>query len=259
MDVVIETKALTKTYQMGQTEVHALRGLDLKIERGEFVAIMGQSGSGKSTLMNLIGCLDEPTSGEYRLDGKLVSGLSKHESAAVRNKKIGFVFQGFNLLPRTTALENVMLPMVYDRARGGDPRKLAIEALTRMQLADRMDHEPSQLSGGQQQRVAIARALVNRPAILLADEPTGNLDSHTSNQIMALFQELNNEGITIILVTHEPEIAQYAKRIVCLRDGELHYDVPVANRSDASQVLLDTAHNPNPSPSLAHGPGVVSA
>ena len=259
MDVVIETKALTKTYQMGQNEVHALRGLDLSIERGEFVAIMGQSGSGKSTFMNLIGCLDEPTSGEYFLDSRLVSGLSKYERAAVRNKKIGFVFQGFNLLARTSALENVMLPMVYDRARGGNPRKLAIDALARVQLADRMDHEPNQLSGGQQQRVAIARALVNRPAILLADEPTGNLDSHTSNQIMALFQELNEEGITIILVTHEPEIAQYAKRIVFLRDGELHYDVPVENRGSASQALLDTAQHSTPSRIPSVKPGVATA
>jgi len=234
---------------MGETEVYALRGLDLTIERGEFVAIMGQSGSGKSTLMNLLGCLDISTSGDYYLDGRLVSSLSKHERAAVRNKKIGFVFQGFNLLPRTTAMENVMLPMVYDRTRDRDSRKMAVDALARVRLADRIDHEPNQLSGGQQQRVAIARALVNHPAIILADEPTGNLDTHTSNQIMALFQELNCEGITIILVTHEPDIAQYAKRIVCLRDGELFYDVPVENRADAGRAAMEAPkHAPSPKP-----------
>jgi len=255
---LIEIKQLTKTYEMGETSVHALRGIDLQIAPGEFVSIMGLSGSGKSTLMNLLGCLDTPTSGEYVLDGKPVSRLTKHEHAAVRNKKIGFVFQGFNLLPRMTALENVMLPLVYDRS--GDvksPKKVALEALERVGLADRTHHEPNQLSGGQQQRVAIARALVNRPSIILADEPTGNLDTSTSVEIMALFQQLNREGITLILVTHEPELAEYSNRIVCLRDGLIQYDMPVQHRRNAEQDLAKRKSQPHPFD--PHAIGVATA
>ena len=201
---VIRAESLTKVYQMGRNEVHALRGVNLTVERGEMLAIMGASGSGKSTLMNILGCLDVPTSGEYYLDGVHVNGLSKNALAELRNRKLGFVFQGFNLLSRTSALENVELPLLYDRTgRKLDTRKLAADALTRVGLGDRLDHHPSELSGGQQQRVAIARALVTQPTLLLADEPTGNLDSHTSVEIMALFQELNQQGITILLVTHE--------------------------------------------------------
>jgi putative ABC transport system ATP-binding protein len=223
---------------MGTVAVHALRGIDLSVAEGEFVAIMGASGSGKSTLMNLLGCLDRPTSGEYRLDGVKVNDLSKNEFATIRNERIGFVFQGFNLLARTSALENVELPLFYDRSRRIDnPRQAAIEALTRVGLGERLDHEPNQLSGGQQQRVAVARALVNRPAIVLADEPTGNLDSRTSVEVMALFQELNDQGITVILVTHDPEIASYAKRIVEIRDGIIIRDVPVTERRDAGKDL----------------------
>ena len=238
MEKVIETKQLTKTFQMGDVAVNALRGIDLSIQRGEFVAIMGSSGSGKSTLMNLIGCLDQPTSGEYFLDGKNVNVLSKNEYADVRNQKIGFVFQGFNLLPRTSALENVELPLFYDRTKRIDNQKqAAIEALEQVGLGDRIDHEPSQLSGGQQQRVAIARALVTKPAIILADEPTGNLDTKTSIDVMTLFQDLNNQGITIILVTHEQDIAKYAKRIVNMRDGLIRQDCPVEKRRNAKEDL----------------------
>jgi len=238
MEKVIETKQLTKTFQMGDVAVNALRGVDLSVESGEFVAIMGSSGSGKSTLMNLIGCLDQPTSGEYFLDGKNVNVLSKNEYADVRNQKIGFVFQGFNLLPRTSALENVELPLFYDRTkRINDQKQAAIEALEQVGLGDRIDHEPSQLSGGQQQRVAIARALVTKPSIILADEPTGNLDTKTSIDVMTLFQDLNNQGITIILVTHEQDIAKYAKRIVNMRDGLIRQDSPVENRRNAKEDL----------------------
>jgi putative ABC transport system ATP-binding protein len=235
---VIRTQQLTKTYVSGTNEVHALRGIDLTIGKGELVAIMGTSGSGKSTLMNLLGCLDSPTSGAYELDGVRVESLSKNELAAIRNQKLGFVFQGFNLLPRTTALENVELPMLYDRSgRKRDTRALAIKALERVGLADRLDHQPSELSGGQQQRVAIARALVTEPALVLADEPTGNLDTHTTIEVMALFQELNEQGITIVLVTHEPEVAVYAKRIVEVRDGRIIRDEPVKNRRMAADDL----------------------
>ena len=206
---------------MGSETIHALRDVSMEIQRGEYVAIMGPSGSGKSTLMNLIGCLDEPTSGEYFLDSRLVSGLSKYERAAVRNKKIGFVFQGFNLLARTSALENVMLPMVYDRARGGNPRKLAIDALARVQLADRMDHEPNQLSGGQQQRVAIARTLIRNPALVLCDEPTGNLDTVNSDAILTTLEGLNAEGMTVIVITHDPSVASRASRNLQIRDGHV--------------------------------------
>jgi putative ABC transport system ATP-binding protein len=239
---VIRTRELTKTYVSGTNEVHALRGIDLTIERGELVAIMGSSGSGKSTLMNLLGCLDSPTAGSYELDGVRVDGLGKNELAAIRNEKIGFVFQGFNLLPRTTAVENVELPLLYDRSgKKRDPRALAIAALERVGLGERLDHQPSELSGGQQQRVAIARALVTSPALVLADEPTGNLDSHTTIEVMALFQELNDEGVTIVLVTHEPEVAIYAKRVVEVRDGRIVRDEPVKNRRLAADDLQEVA------------------
>jgi putative ABC transport system ATP-binding protein len=235
---VIEVRELVKTYATGKTEVHALRGIDLGVERGEFVAIMGTSGSGKSTLMNLLGCLDTPTGGSYELDGVRVDGLGKNELAAIRNQKIGFVFQGFNLLPRTSALENVELPMLYDRRHvRRDTRALAAAALERVGLGQRIDHQPSELSGGQQQRVAIARALVTEPALVLADEPTGNLDTRTSIEVMALFQELNEQGITIVLVTHEPDIAVYAKRIVEVRDGRIRRDEPVKSRRSAAYDL----------------------
>jgi putative ABC transport system ATP-binding protein len=239
MNYVIETKNLTKTFRMGDVAVHALRGIDLKVQQGEFLAIMGVSGSGKSTLMNLLGCLDTPTSGEYLLDGRSISKMTKDEYADIRNQKIGFVFQGFNLLARTSALENVELPLYYDRSRRiKDTRAAVLEALGRVGLADRLDHEPSQLSGGQQQRVAIARALVNQPAIILADEPTGNLDTRTSIDVMSVFQELNNQGITVILVTHERELALYAKRIVEVRDGLIMRDIKVLKRRDAKNDLL---------------------
>ena len=239
---VIRTEALTKTYVSGTNEVHALRGIDLTIERGELVAIMGTSGSGKSTLMNLLGCLDSPTSGSYELDGVRVDGLGRNELAAIRNQKLGFVFQGFNLLPRTTAVENVELPLLYDRSgKKRDTKALAIAALERVGLGERLDHQPSELSGGQQQRVAIARALVTSPALVLADEPTGNLDTRTTIEVMALFQELNAEGTTIVIVTHEPEVAVYAKRIVEVRDGRSVRDEPVKNRRMAADDLTEVA------------------
>lgn len=238
MKSVIEIQDIQKIYHVGEIDVRALRGVDLTVYEGEFVAIMGASGSGKSTLMNLIGCLDEPTSGHYFLDGTDVSRFSKNQYADIRNQKIGFVFQGFNLLPRTTALENVELPLFYDRNRRiKDPEKAAELALQRVGLADRMDHHPNQLSGGQQQRVAIARALVNEPRILLADEPTGNLDSRTSIEVMALFQELNAQGITLVIVTHEDDISRYTKRIVQMKDGHIISDSPVENPLNALQVL----------------------
>jgi putative ABC transport system ATP-binding protein len=238
-EFVIRTEQLVKTYVIsGTNEVHALRGIDLEVAKGEFIAIMGTSGSGKSTLMNLLGCLDTPTSGGYELDGVRVEGQDRNALAAIRNEKIGFVFQGFNLLPRTTALENVELPLLYDRSgRKRDARALAVAALERVGLGQRLDHQPSELSGGQQQRVAIARALVTEPAIILADEPTGNLDTTTSMEVMALFQELNEQGITIVLVTHEPDIAVYAKRIVEMRDGSIRRDEPVKNRHNAAEDL----------------------
>jgi putative ABC transport system ATP-binding protein len=237
---VIRTNQLVKTYVSGTNEVHALRGIDLTIEKGELVAIMGTSGSGKSTLMNLLGCLDSPTSGSYDLDGVSVETLNKNELAAIRNQKLGFVFQGFNLLPRTTAFENVELPLLYDRSgRKLDTRALAIAALERVGLGQRLDHQPSELSGGQQQRVAIARALVTSPALVLADEPTGNLDSRTTIEVMSLFQELNDEGVTIVLVTHEPEVAIYAKRVVEVRDGRIVRDEPVKNRRSANKDLFE--------------------
>ena len=234
---VIQAEDVHKYYDLGETKVHALRGVDLKIEPGEFVAIMGSSGSGKSTFMNMLGCLDKPTSGRYILEGTDVSRLDKKQLAAVRNGKLGFVFQGFNLLSRTTALENAELPTLYGHMEKTARLARAKEVLEMVGLADRLDHFPSQLSGGQQQRVAIARALVNRPAILLADEPTGNLDSRTSVEIMQIFQELNDRGLTIVLVTHEPDVAQFAKRIVVFRDGRIRHDDPVRQRPRASEVL----------------------
>jgi putative ABC transport system ATP-binding protein len=231
MESVIHTQSLTKVYQMGNTQVRALDGVDLTIESGELVAIMGTSGSGKSTLMNILGCLDYPTAGDYHLDGIRVNELSRDRLADIRNGRIGFVFQTFNLLARTSALENVALPLLYDRSgRTRDPNEMARRALERVGLGDRLDHEPNQMSGGQQQRVAIARALVNEPSLVLADEPTGNLDSRTSEEVISLFQELNREGITVVLVTHEPEIADHTRRIVTMRDGRIVEDEPVAQR-----------------------------
>jgi putative ABC transport system ATP-binding protein len=235
---LIELHAITRHYATGDAEVRALDGVSLAIDAGEFVAVMGPSGSGKSTVMNILGCLDRPTKGRYFLDGVDVSGMSKTELARIRNKKLGFVFQQFNLLSRTSALENVELPTVYAGIPPEERTKRALESLTRVGLAERAGHHPSQLSGGQQQRVAIARGLVNRPSILLADEPTGNLDSRTSVEIMDILQTLNTEnGLTIVLVTHEPDIAQYAKRTLEFRDGKLRRDTLVRDRSVASEVL----------------------
>ena len=221
---LIELLDVTKTYDGGDVQVHALRGVSLSIERGEFVAIMGASGSGKSTLMNVLGCLDRPTSGAYRLAGEEVSRLQADRLAQTRNRVIGFVFQSFNLLSRTSALENVELPLLYAGAHARERHARATEALRRVGLADRADHHPNQMSGGQQQRVAIARALVNRPRLLLADEPTGNLDSRTSEDVMRIFQELGRTGITVVLVTHEPDIAEYAARVITMRDGRILSD-----------------------------------
>jgi putative ABC transport system ATP-binding protein len=238
MNPVIETRKLTRTFQVGEIAIPALRSADLIVMPGDFLAIMGPSGSGKSTLMNLLGCLDTPTGGEYILDGARVNGLSKNERAAIRNRRIGFVFQGFNLLSRTSAIENVELPLFYNRENhSSGRRKAAIESLNRVGLGDRLDHTPNQLSGGQQQRVAVARALVNKPAIVLADEPTGNLDTRTSIEILELFQRLNDDGVTVILVTHENDIAAYAKRIVKMRDGHIVSDATVPNRRDAAADL----------------------
>ena len=234
---VIAAEDVHKYYELGETRVHALRGVSLAIEPGEFVAIMGASGSGKSTFMNILGCLDRPSSGCYLLDGVDVTRYAKAELAAIRNRKIGFVFQGFNLLSRTTALENVELPTIYARISKEERSARAHAALKLVGLADRMDHFPSQLSGGQQQRVAIARALVNRPSILLADEPTGNLDSRTSVEIMEVLQSLNDQGLTIVLVTHEADISRYAKRAVVFRDGKIRRDDPIHDRPRAAEVL----------------------
>jgi putative ABC transport system ATP-binding protein len=237
-NTIIKTENLTKTYKVGEIEVPALKDVNIEIKKGEFVAIMGASGSGKSTLMNLLGCLDLPTSGNYFLDGRNTSNMSKNEYADIRNQKIGFVFQGFNLLPRTTALENTELPLMYDRMnKNNDHRKKALEALERVGLADRVHHIPSQLSGGQQQRVAIARSLVNEPAIILADEPTGNLDSKTSVEVFNIFQNLNEEGITIIMVTHERDFASFAKRIIEMRDGKVIKDLVINNRLNAAEEM----------------------
>jgi putative ABC transport system ATP-binding protein len=234
---LIQIDDVHKYYDLGETKVHALRGVNVQIERGEFVAIMGASGSGKSTFMNILGCLVKPTSGRYLLEGIAVSELSKKELAVIRNRKIGFVFQGFNLLSRTTAQENVELPTLYAKISKEEGQKRAREALELVGLGDRIQHYPSQLSGGQQQRVAIARGLVNRPAILLADEPTGNLDSRTSVEIMEVFQKLNDDGLTIVLVTHELDIADFAKRAIHFKDGTIRRDERVQNRPVASEVL----------------------
>src|ERR1700704_271134 len=236
-ECVLRAEELHKYYQMGDNRVHALRGVNVEIKQGEFVAVMGASGSGKSTFMNILGCLDKPSSGRYLLEGTDVAELDKTQLAGIRNRKIGFVFQGFNLLSRTTALENTELPTLYARLDKEERRARALESLRLVGLMERTDHFPSQLSGGQQQRVAIARALVNRPSILLADEPTGNLDSHTSVEIMDVFQGLNDRGLTIVLVTHEHDIAQFAKRVIVFRDGRIRKDDPVPARPRASEVL----------------------
>ncbi|HKT80617.1 MAG TPA: ABC transporter ATP-binding protein [Vicinamibacterales bacterium] len=237
---VIEVKDLIKRYIVGEVEVRALRGLSMEVQHGEFVAVTGPSGSGKSTLMHILGCLDKPTSGTYILDGEDVSRMSKDQLADVRNRKIGFVFQGFNLLSRTTALDNVELPMLYGgtKLKTAERHRRAIEMLTAVGLGKRTDHHPNQLSGGQQQRVAIARALVTNPSILLADEPTGNLDTRTSIEVMGIFQKLNREkGITVLLITHEMDIAEYGTRIVQCRDGHIVSDEPVKKRRDADEEL----------------------
>jgi len=239
----IEIRDLVKTYRMGETTVEALRGMSLSVEKGDFVAIMGPSGSGKSTLMNIIGCLDRPTSGRYVLEGTDVSEMNRDARADVRNEKIGFVFQSFNLLARTSARENVELPMLYSsklKMTEAERNQRVQRALARVGLADREDHTPAQLSGGQQQRVAVARALVTEPVILLADEPTGNLDSRTSEEVMGLFQELNDDGRTVVLITHEPDIAAFAKRVVQLRDGLVLSDHPVAARKRAAPPAMKT-------------------
>ena len=234
---VCQLRDIHKTYRMGDTRVHALRGVTLDIERGAFVAIMGASGSGKSTFMNVLGLLDRPTSGAYMLEGENVAQLKKDARATRRGRTLGFVFQGFNLLPRTTALENVELPLLYQGAGTAERHKRAQAALTQVGLAERGHHTPAQLSGGQQQRVAIARALVTQPTLVLADEPTGNLDSRTSVEVMALFQALNEAHLTVVLVTHEPDIAQYAKRIVTFKDGVVIDDTPVAKPRQAAEEL----------------------
>jgi len=235
---IIEIDDVHKYYDLGETRVHALRGVSLRIERGEFVAIMGASGSGKSTFMNILGCLDKPTSGRYLLEGIEASSLSKRELAAIRNRKIGFVFQGFNLLSRTTALENVELPTLYAHISKDEGKRRSEQALQLVGLGDRTMHIPSQLSGGQQQRVAIARGLVNRPSILLADEPTGNLDSRTSVEIMDIFQKLNSDGLTVVLVTHEPDVAQFAKRSIEFRDGKIRRDEAIHDRRPIAADVL---------------------
>jgi putative ABC transport system ATP-binding protein len=239
--VVIAVRNLVKTYVVGEVQVRALRGVSLDVRRGEFLAVTGPSGSGKSTLMHILGCLDRPTSGSYVLEGQDVSRMSKDQLAEVRNKRIGFVFQGFNLLSRTTALDNVELPLLYrgGRSRASERHRMATEALAAVGLGDRADHRPNQLSGGQQQRVAIARALITNPSILLADEPTGNLDSRTSVEVMGIFQRLNRErGITVLLITHEHDIAEYATRVIACRDGQIVSDRAVSERRLAETELL---------------------
>ena len=243
---VIEISGVKKVYQMGTTEVFALRGVDLTVNPGELLAVMGSSGSGKSTLMNILGCLDVPTAGSYVLDGVRVDGMSRNDLADLRNRKLGFVFQGFNLLPRTSAVENVELPLLYDRTgRWKNTRELAADALRRVGLGERLEHQPSELSGGQQQRVAIARALVTQPTLLLADEPTGNLDSKTSVEVMALFQALNEQGITVIIVTHETDIAQYAHRVIDVRDGRILKDHAVESPRRAADDVLTMDTDPD--------------
>jgi putative ABC transport system ATP-binding protein len=239
---LVRLENVTRVYRMGDVEVRALAGVTLDLQLGEFTAIMGASGSGKSTMMNLLGCLDRPSGGRYLLEGKEVSGLSNDELAAIRNRTIGFVFQNFNLLSRTSALENVELPLLYSNVHAAERHARAGEALARVGLGGRLDHHPNQMSGGQQQRVAIARALVNRPRILLADEPTGNLDSRTSEDVMALFQELGRSGITVILVTHEPDIAAYASRVITMRDGLVKSDVRQAQKAAVARPGAEEAH-----------------
>jgi len=242
---VIELSDIHKVYQTGDVEFHALRGISLNVREGEFIAIMGTSGSGKSTTMNIIGCLDRPTSGNYVLDGVDVSALSKDERADIRNLKIGFVFQGFNLLSRTSALENVELPMLYAGIDADERRRRATEALAAVGLEGRERNHPNQLSGGQQQRVAVARSLVNQPKLILADEPTGNLDSRTSVEVMEIFQRLNRErGITIVLVTHEPDIAEYASRVVVFKDGKIRRDYEVENPRNAAEEVKNLPKTP---------------
>jgi putative ABC transport system ATP-binding protein len=237
-NILIEIRGLRKDYHIGEVTVHALRGVDLKIEEGEFVAIMGVSGSGKSTMLNILGCLDKPTHGDYMLDSVNINALDKDATAKLRNKKLGFVFQAYNLLPRTTALENVELPLFYNSKVGSKERKeRALNALEAVGLTDRMHHMPNQLSGGQQQRVAIARSLVNDPVLILADEPTGNLDTRTSFEIMELFQDLNEKGRTIVYVTHELDIARFATRNVIFRDGKIQRENVVSERLNASEIL----------------------
>ncbi len=242
---LVELGDITKRYSMGDTELWALDGVSLRIGYGEFVAVMGPSGSGKSTLMNVIGCLDRPTGGSYLLDGQEVSRLAVNTLAEIRNRVIGFVFQGFNLLARTSAVENVELPLIYAGVSARERRRRATAALQRVGLGDRLRHHPNQLSGGQQQRVAIARALIGEPKLILADEPTGNLDSHTSVEVMALFQELGHLGITVVLVTHEPDIAKYAKRLVLMRDGKV--------RTDELQEPAEAHAAPHTPPAAAQG------
>lgn len=237
---VIQLSDVHKIYETGDVRVHALRGVSMEIEQGGFVAIMGTSGSGKSTMMNILGCLDRPSKGRYLLDGVDVSGFSKDDRADIRNRKLGFVFQGFNLLRRTSALENVELPLIYSNVPAEERTRRSQKALEAVGLGHKSSSQPNQLSGGQQQRVAIARALVNRPSLLLADEPTGNLDSRTSVEIMGVFQRLNDQGITVVLVTHEPDIAQYAKRMVAMKDGRMIIDQPVRKRRSAAVELAAT-------------------
>jgi putative ABC transport system ATP-binding protein len=238
-NAIIEIRQLRKDYHVGEVVVHALRGVDLQIREGEFVAIMGMSGSGKSTMLNILGCLDQPTGGDYFLDGTNMNSMNRDELARLRNRKLGFVFQAYNLLPRTTALENVELPLFYNpKMKSRERLERAVNALEAVGLKDRMGHMPNQLSGGQQQRVAIARSLVNDPVLILADEPTGNLDTRTSVEIMELFQSLNDKGRTIVFVTHEPDIARYATRNVVFRDGRIQRENMVTDRLFASEVLL---------------------
>jgi putative ABC transport system ATP-binding protein len=252
MPPVIQLDHVWKTYHTGDFELHAVRDVSLTIERGAFVAVMGSSGSGKSTMMNIIGCLDRPSAGRYLLDGTDISTLDRNGLADIRNQKIGFVFQGFNLLTRTSAVENVELPMMYNRTGIGtrEMRRRAMEALDMVGLSKRYDHHPNQLSGGQQQRVAIARALVNQPALLLADEPTGNLDTRTSIEIMDVFQTLNDQGITVLMVTHEADIARYNKRCLVMRDGTVRSDTPVEDRLIAREQLAHFLAQAPESPAL---------
>jgi len=243
---IIEIKNLRKDFHVGEVTVHALRGINLQISAGEFVAIMGASGSGKSTMLNILGCLDKPTSGEYLLDGVPVAGLNKNELANLRNQKLGFVFQSYNLLARTSSLENVELPLFYNsKIKAKERRELALHALESVGLADRMHHMPNQLSGGQQQRVAIARSLVNDPVVILADEATGNLDTRTSYEIMALFQELNEKGKTIVFVTHEPDIARFTSRNLVFRDGIILQEKQVTEKYNAKEILENMPVNSN--------------